>query len=333
MKPNLVEALELSLQILKRGGTVEECLVRFPSLEAELRPLLESAQVARSLNLPSVPEKAITRGRVRVLNRAAQLRQGNQPPVRFPRAWRMATITLLVLAFLFFTGNGAIAVSANSLPGDAFYPVKRAVEDVRLWMAPDIKAKAEIQKEISTSRIDETEKLLSRQRVETVEFTGQVGNQLPEGWLIAGIPVRVTGQTAVEGAFTVGALAEVRGKTQTDGSVLAELVNVKPGDVENKDDQPGPSGGADKTPEATLPDDDDSSGRGRNDTFKTPEPTKPDNTPTGPGDDNGEKTPEPKETDDDPPDEGKDDGDDDSDVGTPTPEPPDDKDNDDGNND
>lgn len=305
MNTKLIGALELSLQVLEHGGTVEECLSRFPSLALDLRPLLESALSARSISLPTIPGNAVTRGRVRVLNRAAQLRQGLRPRAHYPRAWRLAAIPLVVLAFLFLTGNGLIAASANALPGDALYPFKRTVEDIRLRLAPNLNVKAGIQKEISTRRIDETEILLSEQHVEPVDFEGQVSEQLPDGWLIAGIPVRVTLQTEVEGTLAIGAQVEVRGLTQSDGSVLAERVTVETSDSGNDDDHSGSSGSGDKTPEP-MKTDDDSSESGSDGGDKTPEPTKIDDSSSGSesgvGDDHagsGESTPEPSEKDDD----------------------------------
>jgi hypothetical protein len=305
MNTKLIEALELCLQDLEQGRTVEECLARFPSLAGDLRPLLESAQAARSLSLPTIPVNAVTGGRVRVLNRAAQLRQGKRPRAQVLHAWRLAAIPLLVLAFLFLTGNGLIVASANALPGDVLYPVKRSVEDIRLRLATNLKLEARIKKEISTRRIAETEILLSEQRVEPVDFEGQVSEQLSFGWLIAAIPVRVTGQTEVEGALAIGAQVEVRGQTQSDGSVLADRVRLETSVSGNEGDHPGSSVRADKTPE-TIKTDDDPSETGSDHGEKTPEPTKTDDHSSGSGHgaghdhpDHGTSTPEPMEEDDD----------------------------------
>jgi hypothetical protein len=267
MNPTLVEPLEICLQILEKGGTLEDCLARFPSLASDLRPFLESAQTVRGLDSTPVSVNAITRGRVRVLNRAAQLRKNPAPRAIFPFVLRLATTSLLVITIISITGNGLIGASANAIPGDALYPVKRSVEDIRLKLAPDVKDKATIQKEFSSRRIKETEILLSEKRIETVEFEGQVSDQLPDGWLVAGIPVRMTGQTIIEGELSVGVQVEVQGHTQSDGSVLAELIKVSvssspgagtipPGSLNEDDDSSDPEDDAeDETPEAEEPDD------------------------------------------------------------------------------
>lgn len=286
MNTKLIEALEVGLQVLDQGGTVEEYLARFPSLGGDLRPLLESAQAARSLSLPAIPDNAVTGGRVRVLNRAAQLRQGKRPLAQNLHAWRLAAIPLLVLALLFLTGNGLMAASANALPGDSLYPVKRSMEDIHLRLATDLKVEARIKREISARRINETEILLFEQRVEAVDFVGQVSEQLTHGWLIAAIPVRVTGETDVEGALAIAAKVEVRGQTQSDGFVLAKRVQVDPSVFGNDGDHPGSSRRSDKTPEP-INTDDDSSEKGEGDGDKPPEPTKTDDHPSGSGHDRG----------------------------------------------
>lgn len=272
MNNRLSETLELCLQALEGGATVDECLARYPSLAGELRSLLETAAAARTVNLPAVPENAATRGRARVLAHAARLRGAGRPRPRFSGALRMAA-ALAALAVFVLVGNGLVAASAKALPGDSLYPMKRTIEDIRLRLAPNPEAESQVRQEISARRVEETEELLAGQRVEEVEFEGVIGQQLPEGWLVAGIPVRVTAQIELEGVLVVGAYVEVRGQTQTDGSVLAERIRVE--EDEGEDDSPRqitstPKAGETKSTEEEEPDstpkpgktDDNSSGRG-----------------------------------------------------------------------
>ncbi len=288
MNTKLSNALQDCLQALERGTTLEECLTRYPSLAGNLRPLLESAQAARTAGLFPVPGNAVTRGRARLLAHAARLRQAKRSYPRLTGAWRVAVASLAVLAFLVFTGNGLIAASANALPGDALYPVKRTVEDVRLQLAPDPQAEAEIQEEITSRRVEETESLLSEQRVEEVEFEGLVSEQLPDGWRIAGIPVVVTDQTEVEGTVSIGMMAEVTGQTQLDGSVLAKRLRVEEQEsgsseeestaeatsTEKAEDTPEPAQTEDSSGHGSGDGEDgeDDSGSGSGEKTKTPEP-------------------------------------------------------------
>jgi hypothetical protein len=270
MKTDLVNALETCLKVLEQGGTVEECLLRFPAFADDLRPLLEQSIVARRPGRSPIPASVVTAGRVRVLNRAAQFRQNKQPLMRDLRSWRFAAIPLLVLVLFFITGNGFLAVSARSLPGDALYPLKRSVEGISLFLAPTSHIKTEILKIISTRRITETESLLSKKRVEAVEFGGQVSKQLADGWTIAGIHVQVTGETQMEAALAPGTRVHVRGQTQLDGSVLAAEVKVE-NDKNENEDNPSESSGGEGTQEPEITNDRAPGAEG-GDEANTPEP-------------------------------------------------------------
>jgi len=272
MKKELIDSLETCLKVLEQGGTVEECLNRFPAYAEALRPLLEQSIEARGLGLSPIPGTAVTVGRVRILNSAAKLRQNKSPLVLNLRAWRFAAIPLLVLALFFITGNGLLIASAKSLPGDILYPLKRSMEGISLLLAPNSKVKAEIQKEISSRRIDETESLLSEKRVETVDFGGQVSKQLSDGWTIAGIHVQVTWETQMEGALALGARVKVLGQTQLDGSVLAAEVKVESGKHEHEDNRSGSSGAGEGTPQPEITTDEPSEDDG-GDNDGSPKPT------------------------------------------------------------
>ncbi|MBM3152662.1 MAG: hypothetical protein FJZ96_10770 [Chloroflexi bacterium] len=287
MNAVLSSALQDGLQALDGGMSLEECLARHPGLADQLRPLLETAQVARSVGSLPVPGNAATRGRARTLAHAARLRQANRPLPRLGGTGRVVAASLAALVFLALTGNGLIAASANALPGDPLYAIKRTVEDVRLGLAGDPQTEEKIEQEISTQRLEETEILLSEQRVEDVEFKGLVNEQLPDGWLVAGIPVRVTEETEVEGMISIGMLVEVDGQTQPDGSVLAERIRVL--EPESSTSEGGPTPEDTPTPEmeeTPLPEgtddptgvdpgdgDDDGGNSDSGESSKTPEPT------------------------------------------------------------
>lgn len=64
--------------------------------------------------------------------------------------------------------SGSVAVTAASdsaLPGDALYPVDRAVENVRLQLATSADAKAKLQVKFAGERFDEAQKAVIRARV------------------------------------------------------------------------------------------------------------------------------------------------------------------------
>ncbi len=69
---------------------------------------------------------------------------------------------VIPLALILLVG-GTTIVSADSIPGDILYPVKRKMEDVRLYVAPTSESRSELEIEFSKKRIEESEKLRSRQ--------------------------------------------------------------------------------------------------------------------------------------------------------------------------
>lgn len=136
MSNKLFDALEICLQAIDNGETIDAALKRFPALTNELRPILEASLHAKSLAGEAVADEVHRRGRARVLQRAAELRESKRVPRK--RTWifayRPVAITLMLLIFL-LSGTGLVRASTTSLPGDNLYPVKRTWEDFTLIFA------------------------------------------------------------------------------------------------------------------------------------------------------------------------------------------------------
>lgn len=144
MEDSIANILAENLEAMEGGQlTLQECLESYPEHRAELEPLLALAVAMRGM--PSVPASAGFRQATRArLIRRIQVRQ----PAGFrERIWRFlgfpgqadgmgrvrwALVALLVIAML--TG-GTLLASASALPGDALYPVKVIVEEVRLVLS------------------------------------------------------------------------------------------------------------------------------------------------------------------------------------------------------
>ncbi len=243
MNKQLVDALEICLRALEKGETLDAVLKRYPHLAEKLLPLLESAQAARTMGQSAVPQNAQTRSRVRVLSAAARLREARAPQRRIGRTWRAAFVTLAVVAFLALSGNGLLTASAHSLPGDILYPLKRTVEDAQLTFSSGPVQRQQLQEEFKQRRVQEAESLIMEGRVESVEFSGVVTAQTPDGWMVDGISVIVAPQTQVNGTIAIGMEVKVIGKTQADGNVqAAELIFDNGGGDGNPDGAPGGAG-------------------------------------------------------------------------------------------
>lgn len=221
------DAFEVCLAALSTGVDLESCLALYPDLADELRPALQAAQRARNLARQDVPKAAMMRSRAKMLTHAAELRNKRKPSI-LPIAWpRLATATLALLLVIFFSLNGLVAVSAQSLPGDALYPVKRAAEDVSLKLAPSAEVRQQIVEDYQQRRTEEVRSLLSQNLVRNVALEGVI-DLVGEGQIILNdIPVRLDTETRVSGELQSGRLVKLEGTTQPGGWIDADAVQLR----------------------------------------------------------------------------------------------------------
>src|SRR5438093_2730108 len=106
-----------------------------PEATGDLAPLLHPARVARAALVHMTPDGVAAEH----LDTLRDDRARNivvMPPER-PRGTRIKRVALVAVAGLLVLAGGAVAASANTLPGDAIYGVKRAVERISLAMHRD----------------------------------------------------------------------------------------------------------------------------------------------------------------------------------------------------
>ncbi len=248
MSKNLYEALEICLQALGQGADIEACLADFPGLADELRPLLEAAMQARALAAPDIPVDVMRRGRARLLQHAAQMREAANAPRRRTFSLQRATVALMLVVFFTLSGTGLVKASSTSIPGDNLYLVKRTWEDVRLWLAPEVERET-LEHEYENERLEEVNELFEHGRAADVAFAGVVTEQNGDRWVVAGIPVVVTAQTELSDLVTVGMTVVVSGQTRSEGVVLAQQIALLPAGTalplleSNEDGDPGPEKG------------------------------------------------------------------------------------------
>ena len=151
-------------RIAFRGETVEGCLERYPEHAAELEPYLQmAAKVAQSYAFaPSSTAKEQGRQRLRAEQRALQ-QEGREKyrgrlgwrwwkPARLPRwATGLAAVILVILVGT----SGTVIASANTLPGDVLYPVKRGVEQIQLALPLPSDTKARLNLAYAERRAEE----------------------------------------------------------------------------------------------------------------------------------------------------------------------------------
>ncbi len=151
--------------VIKDDVTLESCLQLYPRHAAELEPLLRIAlETRRSLYFtPSAAAK--DRARLALHNAIRQPKATPQwrrpwsllgsmsPQLSGPYRWAVGAAVSLLLVVM--AGTGVVAASSGSMPGETLYPVKRAVELVRLNTAFNQQAKAQLYVTFATRRSQE----------------------------------------------------------------------------------------------------------------------------------------------------------------------------------
>ena len=225
MDNELVDIFDDCLSRLAAGETVEQVLRRYAAYDAALRPLLQTVRLAQRA-LPSGEEiaPARARGRARVLaelsNRPVQRAR---PKAAAPRWWLAVAALLLVCL-------GLGAVTANSLPGDPLYSLKRGVENTAASLSTDPQA---VQEAARRRRIDEIFMLIALGRPAEVEFVGDIESLADDQWRISGLTVLLDSDTQRPDSARLGDRVAVAADVTAERTLLArEIRLVQPAPVE-----------------------------------------------------------------------------------------------------
>lgn len=193
---NILDLLDVCLDELHAGATIDEILKRHPAQSEELRPLLDAALFAGAATTPlPIPTQAASRSRARFLTEAARRSETarKKPALPFLRLFKLSRVFSLaaVLAVILLTLGTGFA-SAASLPGDMLYPVKRSIEKARLGLTVNPSSRLSLEEKLDQTRAAEAARLLALDRPESIHFAGFLASA-GDGWSVAGLPVAFTG--------------------------------------------------------------------------------------------------------------------------------------------
>lgn len=228
MSKILHDAFQDALVALARSKSVESALELHPRFTDELRPLLEIVGEASRVNIDiSVSADARERSRTRMLQHAAKhsLQHGVSNP--FGKRFRFSSALIIAVAIVLLSSTGIWVTSAQSLPGDPFYDLKRRAEDLNLTLTTNKASKQTRQTQYRRRRVDEVLTLLELGRIQNVTFEGELRQQGNEIWDVARVQVLVDNATYLQGPFTLGDDVEVHGVTSENGSVLAAAIELR----------------------------------------------------------------------------------------------------------
>ena len=240
MKHDFDAVLDECLDLLRSGIDAQTCLALYPQYELELRPLLELAADVRAATPPAPVAAARLAGRRRMLEALAQkharrpasmitqlvARLTGQETRNASPVWRLA-VAVVVISMMVVALGGTAAASAASLPGDALYPVKLAVQQAGVALTFDATARKQLKDQFSAQRRQDVQAALQAGRRAAIQFQGILQQISGNTWVVSGLTVTLqSGATMVVGDPSVGAWVMVRGYLPGDGTLVAAYLEV-----------------------------------------------------------------------------------------------------------
>jgi hypothetical protein len=161
---------------ISKGGTVEDCLDRYPDQARELEPLLKTFAAARIAAQVNPRAEFKTQARYQFQVALAEMAEEKRRDAsrgwrwRWQSAWSMAGMAILIVIV---AGAGTVAASGNSMPDNALYPVKRAAERAQLALTPSDLGKAELNAKLADKRVEEIGYMADKGNGQEVQILAQ----------------------------------------------------------------------------------------------------------------------------------------------------------------
>ncbi len=241
----LERAFEDALERLEAGVPLQEILASYPpEVARELAPMLALVIALDAFPEPPArdPAKAAA-GRAQFLRQAAALRAQASAPSLVDRARRLLTalgrsltpslqrtaIALATLVILVVVGRTMVVMAEQSLPGDTLYPVKRALENVNLYLTISPEQREALRASYIHRRQEEVKQILVQRRpVERVEVPGYISDIRGATWHVGEYRIYVPRETLVEGTPAVGKWVHIIAAAPGDGRLIARHIIVQP---------------------------------------------------------------------------------------------------------
>ncbi len=170
-------------EVLGGQETVDGVLARYPELAEELRPRLEAAvwlERGKGALAPRAGFVSASRARL-VAQIKAEQTAAAVPPVAKRRIWsdlftqrRVAFqvgVILILLACMVVGSSGIAYASRSTLPGDSLYPLKLALEEVRVFTTRDPAEALSLHAELAVRRLAEIHELTAVGRYDAIPET------------------------------------------------------------------------------------------------------------------------------------------------------------------
>lgn len=236
------QILDSCLARLQAGEPLERCLADYPEQNSELRPLLLTVAALRNAPRTAARPQAVEQGQTLMLAALAATSAGQERKAavsfgtlrryaeriqtvlrqeevsRMRVALRSVATTIVVL---FVSGFLGLAVSADSLPGEPFYPLKRVWESARLGLTFDPDARQLWEAQIQQNRQQELAALIELGRQTQVIYEGFVEQVEENQLLVDGFTFEMNRQTRLLLEPEVGEAIRIETEITADGRLVA----------------------------------------------------------------------------------------------------------------
>lgn len=170
MNPEFYDLFETCLEAVLGGqATVEDCAARYPQYAELLRTDLSAALLTARLKSPKLPAAKVAALEDRLMQQfdahfRAESRPANVlalPARRLSPLGRAAAVIVVALLIAFGSGGGLVAASADDLPGDPLYSLKRFWESVVVVIASVTGQLEEVWLHLAETRLHEVQAAVS----------------------------------------------------------------------------------------------------------------------------------------------------------------------------
>jgi len=166
MEQDIELLLDICIEEMHKGKSIEECLAEYSQYASQLEPLLQLVEQIEALPQPAPTPEAISSTLINIGKEIAQLTITSETPVvrrkkrktisffnifQKPKLMWAFNAALILIVVLFSVAT----ISANSVPGDILYPLKLVTEKVKFLLTFDSEKKAELRLTFSDKRLQE----------------------------------------------------------------------------------------------------------------------------------------------------------------------------------
>lgn len=221
-----IRALEVCIQNLFRGASLEEITEIYPQWSDSLLKPLEAAQVLRVYTRSLEPiGDDLGKSRANLLATAHDLWNKRSISAIF-RANRFGIFMIVIILSMAIALFGLLTVVSTSLPGQPLYPVKELAWQARLIISQQRDDHLELEQAYDQERLEEIRSLRNMGQSLIVNFAGPLTQDQPDVWKIAEIPALISSGTRIVGKVQPQIWVEVDALLRNDG--VLEVIQIQP---------------------------------------------------------------------------------------------------------